>query len=76
MIRRYRLVKPHKIDRVLQPAGYEFEIGEQTGDWMVEQDYAEAVVSRDVPAVSHPRAIARRQQPALLHPPPKRWCCG
>lgn len=76
MIRDYRLLKPHKHNKVLQPMGATLKLPEQLGEWLIEQGIAESTTPRAA-LVHGPHAIAPRQQAALLQPAPrtKRGCC-
>lgn len=84
MIRRYRLTKAHKLNGVVQQPGYEFEIPEQTGDWMISGlDVAERVeapspVASIDEATFDPFVVV--EQPAIAPTPLPRkaqpGCCG
>lgn len=77
MRERYRLCKPHSINRILHPVGYEIELPTQLGDWLCEQGVAERV-ERVIPSI----ALFNRAMPALLvrpvvtKPVMRRSCCG
>lgn len=77
MIARYRLLKPHRIDRELQPVGHEVEMPDQTGDWLVQQ----GVFERMTPLIA--KNLSQATSKASPAPAPFRGtthsrfsCCG
>lgn len=72
----YRLLREHRINKVLRPVGYEIEIADQLGAWWVEQRIAERVDAANVPAIPRPVAHAV-PVPRAIAPVAKRFrCCG
>lgn len=82
----YRLLKEHRINRVLQGVGTELELPEQLGGWFVEQNIAEEVkppaapiaeAAAPVAAVEFPVPLADTSTAApLAAPTPRFRCCG
>lgn len=79
MTARYRLLRAHRINRIMHPAGYEAELPTQLGDWLVGQGAAEpvAVPTPSIQSYRPARATptAASAVPALLRPR-QRACCG
>lgn len=73
----YVLIRAHKINRVWQEPGYEIDMPEQTGEWLVQQGvlqrkYPEAAPTPNAPPMK--RGAPPRTSVAVT---PSRWaCCG
>jgi hypothetical protein len=78
MLREYRLLQAHRINKVLEPVGAEVSLPEQTGDWLVSQSIAARVDSAVVPrAPSVPALLAPAPRTQFVAPASPRFkCCG
>jgi hypothetical protein len=79
-----RLVQPHRINGVRQPVGYEIDLPDQLGEWLIAQGVAEATIAVSTgsavaaPVIAPPAAPQRRSVLRMLPPavPARFRCCG
>jgi hypothetical protein len=73
----YRLLREHRINKILHPVGSEVSLPEQLGDWLVEQAVVERAdnVAGAAKVVSVPRTNVKPAEKARLNLP-RFKCCG
>lgn len=72
----YVLIKPHRINGVVQPIGHAFTVPEQLGDALAKDGIAERVTPRAA-LLTPPVQTSAQQRPApVFNPRPRRSCCG